>query len=87
MKVIYFGSPQFAADVLSYLFEKGIKITAVVTKPDRPKGRSKKLIHTPVKDVALYFNCPLFQPETTSDPVFFQELQTLLWHQYNIFLF
>jgi methionyl-tRNA formyltransferase len=68
MKVIFFGTPRFAADVLSYLLKHGIDIVAVVTKPDRPQGRSTTPVPTPVKCIAE--NCqppiPVFQPETVS---------------------
>jgi methionyl-tRNA formyltransferase len=68
MKVVYFGTPQFAADVLSYLLQHGIEIVAVVTKPDRPQGRSSTPIPTPVKSVVenLPKPIPLFQPEIVS---------------------
>lgn len=65
MKIIFFGSPNFAAKTLSFLLGKGIDIVAVVTKPDRPQGRSNRLVPTPVKQVAMAEapNIPLFQPE------------------------
>lgn len=69
MKIIFFGTPQFAADVLDFLLKNGIFIEAVVTKPDRWVGRSKELIPNPVKKTALAQNpqIPLFQPEIVSD--------------------
>lgn len=72
MKVIYFGTPQFAADVLSYLLQHGIDVAAVITKPDRPVGRSGKPLATPVKCVAELHTPPLpvFQPELVSAPEF-----------------
>lgn len=68
MKVIFFGTPQFAANVLDYLLAHGIDIVAVVTKPDRPKGRSALPQHTPVKVIAQEHQPPLpvFQPELVS---------------------
>lgn len=68
MKVVYFGTPSFAADVLSYLLKHSVDIVAVVTKPDRPQGRSAMLIPTPVKCVAEShpLKIPVFQPETVS---------------------
>lgn len=72
MKVVFFGTPTFAAKVLSYLLENDVNVVAVVTKPDKPKGRSGKPIPTPVKAVAQ--SCekpiPVFQPEKVSAPEF-----------------
>lgn len=67
MKVVYFGTPQFAANVLSYLLEHGVDVVGVVTKPDRPKGRSGTPLPTPVKSVALENHLPLLQPDIISD--------------------
>ncbi len=68
MNVVFFGTPAFAAKTLSYLLENGVNIVAVVTQPDRPKGRSKKLAFSAVKDVALAHSLPLLQPEKSSAP-------------------
>lgn len=72
MRIVFFGTPQFAADVLSFLLEQGVEVVAVITKPDRPKGRSSTPVPTPVKQVALAQNppLPLFQPPIVSDPAF-----------------
>lgn len=72
MKVVYFGTPLFAAHVLSYLIEHGIDIVAVITKPDRPKGRSGDPVPTPVKVIAQSQNppIPVFQPSMVSAPEF-----------------
>lgn len=66
MKVIYFGTPDIAAKVLTFLLENKVNVVAVVTKPDRPKGRSGHPIPTPVKTVALSHHLPLYQPEIVS---------------------
>jgi len=68
MKVIYFGTPHFAAEVLNYLLEHGVDVVAVVTKPDRAQGRSSTPVPTPVKLVAQSTTppLPLFQPEIIS---------------------
>lgn len=77
MKVIYFGTPVFAAEVLEYLFQNNVNIVAVVSKPDRPKGRSGTPVATPVKVVANQFNptLPVYQPELVSAPEFSATLQ------------
>lgn len=70
MRVIFFGTPLFAARVLEYLLQHKVDIVAVVSKPDRPKGRSNAPVPTPVKQVALARDPPLpvLQPEFVSAP-------------------
>lgn len=70
MKIIYFGTPVFAAKALSFLLKQSVNIVAVVTRPDKPKGRSGKFIYTPVKEVALQHEIPLYQPEKVSSEDF-----------------
>ncbi len=72
MRIVFFGTPPFAATVLGYLIAKGVNIVAVITKPDRPKGRSGDPIPTPVKLVAQAQTPPLpvHQPEFVSAPEF-----------------
>lgn len=72
MKIIYFGTPEFAAKTLTYLLEQGISVASVISKPDRPKGRSGTPVPTPVKQAALQFDptLPVYQPEKVSDPAF-----------------
>jgi len=74
MKIVFFGTPRFAAVVLRYLLDNQVEIAAVVTRPDKPKGRSDKLIPTPVKEVALEHHIPVYQPEKVSSPVFAEVL-------------
>ncbi|MBP5198358.1 MAG: methionyl-tRNA formyltransferase [Lachnospiraceae bacterium] len=62
MKIVFMGTPDFAAGALKSLIEAGYEITAVVTQPDKAKGRSDKLVFTPVKEVALAHNIPVMQP-------------------------
>ena len=52
MKIIFFGTPDFAAFILSKLIEQKIEILATVTLPDRKKGRGKKIISTPIKEIS-----------------------------------
>lgn len=63
MRIVYMGTPDFAVGPLKALVENGYEVVAVVTQPDRPKGRSDKLIPSPVKECALEYNLPVFQPE------------------------
>jgi methionyl-tRNA formyltransferase len=78
-KVIYFGTPQFAASILEYLVQNHIPIVGIVTQPDRPKGRSLVLEPTPVKKITTQFSpqIPLFQPEKASNEEFLQNLKQL----------
>lgn len=68
MRVVFFGTPLFAAKVLEDLLQHHVNVVAVISKPDRPKGRSGTPVPTPVKTVALAQNPPLpvFQPEIVS---------------------
>lgn len=72
MKVVFFGTPGFSAEVLSYLLDNDVNIVAVITKPDRPKGRSGTPVATPVKCIAEEQNPPIpyFQPPLVSSPEF-----------------
>ncbi len=76
MKVVFFGTPPFAAKLLKALFNKGISVVAIITKPDKPQGRSKKLLFPAVKETALahFPHLPLFQPEIVSAPEFIPTL-------------
>jgi methionyl-tRNA formyltransferase len=75
MKIVFFGTPAFAANVLEYLLANDIKVAAVITKPDRPKGRSGSPVPTPVKLVAEKHAIPFFQPPIVSDPAFAPTLE------------
>ncbi len=64
MKVVFFGTDDFSAEHLRFLLENGVDIGLVITQPDRPKGRGKKLLPTPVKLVASEFKVEVIQPES-----------------------
>lgn len=61
-KVIFMGTPQIAADVLNKLLEAGTNVSLVVTQPDKKTGRKQKLTASPVKELAIEHNIPVFQP-------------------------
>lgn len=69
-KVIFFGTPEFAAFVLDRLVENGVNVVAVISKPDKPQGRSQVIKPTSVKEVAVRRGIPLHQPIKVSDPAF-----------------
>ena len=78
MNVIFMGTPDFAVPTLEMLIEEGHHISAVVTQPDKPKGRGKKSSMSPVKEVALAHDLPVLQPERIKgDESFFEHIQSL----------
>ena len=62
MKIVFMGTPDYAAVALRALIGAGHEVTAVVTQPDKPKGRSKELVPSPVKACALENGIPVLQP-------------------------
>ena len=74
MKVIFMGTPDFAVPSLQALLTKH-EVVAVVTQPDKPKGRGKKLQPTPVKEVALEHGIPVLQPIKVREPAVVEELR------------
>lgn len=79
LRVVFFGTPAFAAELLETLLLSGIHIAAVVTKPDRPKGRSDKLIpsEVKVKSLLLAETIPILQPSSAKEDNFFHSLAEL----------
>lgn len=77
MRLIFLGSPQFAVHPLEALVAAGHEIVAVVTQPDRPAGRDRRLTPPPVKLAAKALGLPLLQPETLRDPQVVAQLAAL----------
>jgi len=63
-KIVFMGTPDFGAEVLEELINNNFNVVGVFSQPDRPKGRGKKLKPTAVKEVALKYNVPVFQPKS-----------------------
>ena len=63
MRVIFMGTPDIAATCLNQILADGFEVVGVWTQPDRPKGRGMKMVMSPVKELALANNIPVFQPE------------------------
>jgi methionyl-tRNA formyltransferase len=61
MRVVFMGTPDFAVPTLEKLIKEH-EVVAVVTQPDKPKGRGNKVTYMPVKEVALEHNIPVLQP-------------------------
>lgn len=79
MRILFFGTPDFASDLLAYLLDQKVEVVGVVTQPDRAKGRSSALVFSPVKQLisALGLKIPIFQPVKSSDPRFIEEIKAL----------
>ena len=78
MRVVFMGTPDFAVGTLKALLEAGHEVAAVVTQPDKPKGRGKELLMTPVKAEAVKHDIPVFQPERVrKNEEFLEELKKL----------
>ena len=68
MRIVFMGTPDFAAGALEALIAAGHEITAVVTQPDKAKGRSGKLTFPPVKECAIKHDIPVMQPVKIKTP-------------------
>ncbi|BBO87474.1 methionyl-tRNA formyltransferase [Desulfosarcina ovata] len=77
LTIVYMGTPDFAVPPMAALHERGYRILAVVTQPDRPKGRGRKLTPPPVKQAALKFGCSVLQPETVRTEEFHRKMADL----------
>lgn len=75
MKVIFMGTPDFSVGTLEALIEAGHEVALVVTQPDKPKGRGGKMQYTPVKEVAVAHNVPVYQPKRIREPECIEELR------------
>lgn len=79
LRIVFFGTPEFASYTLERMAEEQIEVVGVVTPPDRPRGRGHRLAPSRVKEVAqrCYPSLPILQPESLKDPGFLGELQKL----------
>ena len=77
MKIVFMGTPEFAEASLQKLLETDHQIVGVFTQPDKPKGRGYKLVAPPVKELALAYNIPVFQPQKMRDGTALEILQEL----------
>ncbi len=74
MKIIFMGTPRFAAISLERLLKAGKDVCLVVSQPDRQKGRGRKIKYTPVKEIALKYGTPVEQPVTPNSSEFVRTL-------------
>jgi methionyl-tRNA formyltransferase len=82
MNIVFMGTPDFSVAFLKKVIEEGHEVKAVVTQPDRPKGRGQKLMPPPIKTSAVELGIPVLQPESLSDDDFCKDLAS-----YNADLF
>jgi len=74
VRVAFWGTPEFAAPALRALVGEGFEVVGVVTQPDKPQGRLREIIPSPVKQIAIDEEIPLFQPKNARDPGLFEKL-------------
>ena len=77
MRVVFMGTPDIAATCLKKILSDGFEVVGVYTQPDRPKGRGMKMVASPVKEVALSADLPVFQPESFREEETVQQLRAL----------
>jgi methionyl-tRNA formyltransferase len=77
VRVVFWGTPEFAAPALRALVGEGFEVIAVVTQPDKPQGRSRKIILSPVKQFAIEEEIQLFQPKNARAPELLDQLREL----------
>ena len=78
MRVLFWGTPEFAAPPLRALLGEGFEVVAVVTQPDRPQGRSRSaLVASPIKEIALEESLPVLQPERPRGDEFLEQVRSL----------
>ena len=75
MKIIFMGTPDFSVGTLEALVEAGHEVVLAVTQPDKPKGRGGKMQFTPVKETAMKYDIPVFQPKKVREPECIEELR------------
>lgn len=83
MKIVFMGTPDFAAGILEDIIKAGHEIALVVTKEDKPRGRGQEVTFTPVKEVALKHNLPVFQPHRIKDA---EAIETLKKYEADVFV-
>lgn len=77
MRVVFMGTPDFSVGTLRELVKAGHEVVGVVSQPDKPKGRGKSLMPTPVKEAALELGLPVYQPKKVREPEFIEILRKL----------
>ena len=76
-RIVFMGTPDFAVSTLGALLMNGFNVVGVVTTPDKPAGRGRKINKSPVKEFAEFSQLPIMQPENLKDPGFVEKLKDL----------
>lgn len=87
MRVVFMGTPDFSVPALKALVDGGHEVTAVITQPDKPKGRGKEVQMTPVKLAAMEYGIPVYQPVKIRDPEFIGRLKEIPADVYVVIAF
>jgi methionyl-tRNA formyltransferase len=74
LRIIFMGTAAFARPSLEALLDNGYQVVAVVTAPDKPQGRGKKIMASPIKEMAALYHLPILQPTNLKDPQFLENL-------------
>lgn len=77
MRAIFLGTPDFAVPTLEAMIQAGHDVVAVFTQPDKPKGRGKKFQPTPVKEKAMAYNIPVYQPVKIRDEAVVEQIRQM----------
>lgn len=77
LRIAFMGTPRFAVESLKGILDAGFEVVGVVTAPDRPAGRGRKIQEPVVKKFALEKNLPVLQPKNLKDPIFIDELRAM----------
>jgi len=77
LKIVFYGTPEFAVASLEALHTNDINIAAVVTSPDKPSGRGQRITVSPVKEFAVKNNLPILQPSNLKDESFLNQLKAI----------
>lgn len=77
LKIVFMGTPDFAAGILKDMVQAGRNVVGIITAPDRPAGRGRKLSSSAVKDYAISQNLKVLQPTNLKDTIFLDELRNL----------
>lgn len=77
MRIVFMGTPDFAAASLKKLLDEGFDVVGVFTQPDKPKGRGMELAYSPVKELGLAHSLPVYQPEKMRDGTALEAVKAL----------
>ena len=77
MRVVFMGTSEFSVGTLENLVKAGYEVVGVITQPDKPKGRGKSMQFSPVKEKALEYNIPVYQPFRVKEEAFIEELKAM----------